>query len=75
MSWDMEPYNWYQIFGSGLSPFSRGRGLGLGVFREFDEMQREMEMMFGDIQGIEKSAPKELEREYETVDGAKVREV
>lgn len=74
MSWDIEPFDLYKrFFGRGMNPFGGSRGFG-STFKEFDEMQREMERMFEDFD-IEKSAPKELVREYTTEDGAKVREV
>ena len=48
---------------------------GMDSFREFDEMEREMDSMFGRIEDIQTNAPQELVREYQTSDGAKVREV
>ena len=76
MSWDIEPYDLYKrVFGRDMNPFgSRGFGFG-NIFKEFDEMQREMERMFEGIGDVEKNAPKELVREYTTEDGAKIREV
>ncbi len=77
MSWDIEPYDWYKkFFGSGgrMSPFGRGRGFD-DMFREFEDMRKEFEGMFEGFGSIEKNAPKELVREYETPDGKKVREV
>jgi HSP20 family protein len=65
---DIEPYDWYRRF------FGR-RGFGGffdDMFRGFDQMRREMEKEFGDI---EKKIPKELVREYNTPQGGKVREV
>jgi HSP20 family protein len=44
-------------------------------WREFDEMEREMNEMFDQFNYISKNSPKELIREYETPEGAKVREV
>jgi HSP20 family protein len=41
-------------------------------FKEMDEMQREMESMFGQF---EQNTPKELVREYQTSEGRKVREI
>jgi HSP20 family protein len=68
---DIEPFDWYSRF------FGRGRrGLGGGFFddmlRGFDQMRREMEREFEDI---EKKIPKDLIREYNTPQGGKVREV
>jgi HSP20 family protein len=70
-SWDIEPYDWFRRF----FPSRRG-GWGLGsfddVFREFDQMQREMDK---DLEDMKKNLPKDLVREYETQEGGKVREV
>ncbi len=68
----MDPYEWYKRFISSRIPFSKGFG---DIFREFDDMKKEMEMMFESVMDIEKNTPKELVREYETQDGRKVREV
>jgi HSP20 family protein len=74
--WDIEPYDWFRRF---FPPTTTRRRRGEGgsrffddMFREFDEMQREMEREFEDI---EKRIPKDLVREYETPEGGKVREV
>ena len=42
---------------------------------EFEEMEREMNNMVDQFNYISKNSPKELIREYETPEGAKVREV
>jgi HSP20 family protein len=67
---DIEPFDWYRRF------FGGRRGLGGGsfedMFRGFDEMRRQMEREFEDI---EKRIPKDLVREYTTPQGGKVREV
>jgi HSP20 family protein len=58
-----------------------GRGFGSGwnfddMFREFDEMRREMSRTFSEqFKNIENKVPKDLIKEYETPEGAKVREV
>ncbi|MGA9154932.1 MAG: archaeal heat shock protein Hsp20 [Candidatus Nitrosopolaris sp.] len=68
---DIEPFDWYKRF------FSGGRR-GLGgdflddMFRGFDQMKREMEREF---ENMEKSIPKDLIREYNTPQGGTVREV
>jgi len=68
---DIEPFDWYKRF------FSGGRR-GLGgdflddMFRGFDQMKREMEREF---ENIEKRIPKDLIREYNTPQGGTVREV
>ena len=48
---------------------------GREMFREFDEMQREMQRMSDQFTDIQSNAPKELIREYETKNGDKVREI
>jgi HSP20 family protein len=64
---DIEPYDWYRRF------FGRGRGgFFEDMFRGFDQMREEMEREFEDI---EKKVPKDLVREYDTLQGGKVREV
>jgi HSP20 family protein len=56
--------------------FGSGRRGGLfdmrSMFRSFDDMHKEMDRMFNDVSS---KAPKDLVREYQTSDGAKVREV
>jgi HSP20 family protein len=53
---DIEPYDSYRRF------FGRGRGGFFDdMFRGFDQMRREMEREFEDI---EKTVPKDLVREY-----------
>ena len=64
---DIEPYDWYRrFFGRG------GGGFFEDMFRGFDQMRRNMERDFEDI---EKTVPKDLVREYDTPQGGKVREV
>ena len=44
--------------------------------RQFDEMRQQMERMLEDqFKRIESTAPKNLVKEYQTPEGAKVREV
>ena len=68
---DIQPYDWFKRFfgGSGRDFFGRD------IFREFDDMQREMQRMYDQFTDIQTNAPKELIREYETKDGGKVREI
>jgi HSP20 family protein len=58
------------------SPWGAGRrGAGENIFREFEEMRRDMERMFEEtLRDIDK-APKELIREYDAPTGGRVREV
>ena len=44
-------------------------------FKEFEDMEEQMGRMFGQLKDIHTNAPKELIREYQTPDGAKVKEV
>ena len=61
---EIEPYDWYRRF------FGRGRGEFFDdMFRGFDQMRREME---GEFEDIEKTVPKDLVREYDTPQGGKV---
>ena len=57
--------------------FGFGRRGGLfDMFRGFDDMHREMDRMFNIFTNdLSSNAPKDLVREYQTPDGAKVREV
>jgi HSP20 family protein len=69
---DIEPFDWYRRFFSGMGR----KGFGGGgffddMFRGFDQMRREMEREFEDI---EKRIPKDLVREYTTPEGGKIRE-
>jgi HSP20 family protein len=58
--------------GIGDSSVEAEGGFFEDVFRGFDQMRREMEREFEDI---EKTVPKDLVREYNTPQGGKVREV
>jgi HSP20 family protein len=83
-SWERDLDDWLRGFFSSGGRFglpALGRGGAGGWFggdmpRQFDEMRRDMERMLEDqFKGIESTAPKDLVREYQTPDGAKVREV
>jgi HSP20 family protein len=74
------PYNnfdWFKRFFDRSSIRRRGpAGLfDIDPWREFEEMERDMNDMFDQFNYITKNSPKELIREYETPEGAKVREV
>ena len=65
-----------------LDLFNRFFGVGRrglldmgNMFRGFDDMHKEMDRMFNVFNDISKDAPKELVREYQTSDGANVREI
>jgi len=77
---DDDWFNGFFDFGqSGLRRRNGRRGLGglldLDPFRAYEEMEDEMSRLFGKLSDIQTNAPKELVREYQTADGAKVREV
>src|SRR5215210_4598921 len=72
---DIDNYDLFKRF-FGRSGGNTGRGFfDMDPFRAFEEMEEEMGWMFGQFQDIQTNAPKELVREYQTPDGAKVREV
>ena len=60
-----------RFFGSGR----RGLFDIRDMFRSFNDMHKEMDRMFNVFNDISKDAPKELVREYQTSDGANVREI
>ena len=68
---DIEPYDWHSRFFGGARR-ALGRGFFDDMFRGFDQMRRQMEREFEDI---EKRIPKDLVGEYNTPQGGKVREV
>ncbi len=71
--------DWFRRFFDRSNNMLRRTGFfDLDPFREFEAMREEMERrIFGQHQyeDIQKKAPKELIREYQTPEGAKVREV
>jgi HSP20 family protein len=74
--WDRDIDDWFRRFGFGTMRRTGG-GSGSGgssIFREFEEMRREMERLFEEtVQNVDRM-PKDLVREYETPEGGKVRE-
>jgi len=70
---DISPYDWFKRFFGSES--ERDFFSSRDVFREFDDMQREIQRMYDQFTDIQSNAPKELIREYETKEGNKVREV
>ena len=85
-SGDIEPYDWFKRFFSSsdfgssnrINNLMRNSGLGLfdrDFFRDFEDMEKEMERLFNQFNDMSTNAPKELVREYETQEGDKVREV
>jgi HSP20 family protein len=75
---DIDPYNFFrQFFGGGGRRRGERRGWTFDdMFREFDEMRKDMSKMFSEqFKNIEDKVPKDLIKEYETPEGGKVREV
>src|SRR5919108_1370057 len=82
-NWENEPYDWFRrAFNDSNFPFLSRRGIGgddwfRDIPRQFEQMRQEMERMFQepftDID--ETKIPKDLVKEYQTPEGAKVREV
>ncbi len=74
--WGIEPEDWLRRFFGGREGNLRTGGWGRDVFREFEDMRREMERMFEEeFRDIQSTAPKELVREYETPEGGNVKEI
>lgn len=81
--WNIEPDDWFRRYFPTIDSRRRGKegGGGLGewfgdVFRNFDETQERIERLFDQqVNNFETKTPKELIREYETLEGGKVREV
>ena len=81
-NWEIEPYDWLRnrLFGD-IDPFTRVRDFGGDWFsdmpRQFEQMRRGMERMFQEQfrDTDETKIPKELIKEYQTPEGAKVRQV
>ncbi|HET6799144.1 MAG TPA: archaeal heat shock protein Hsp20 [Nitrososphaeraceae archaeon] len=81
-NWEIEPYDWLRnrLFGD-IDPFTRVRDFGGDWFsdmpRQFEQMRRGMERMFQEqFRDIDETKiPKELIKEYQTPEGAKVRQV
>ncbi len=72
---DIDNYDWFKrFFGSSGNNMRRGF-FDRDIFKEFEDMQQDMERVFNQFSDIQSNAPKELVREYQTPDGGKVREV
>jgi HSP20 family protein len=69
----IEPFDWInRFFGRTVWPYGKRNSL----FGDFDEMKREMDREFEEyFRDIDRKIPKDLIREYQTEDGAKVREI
>ena len=74
--WGIEPEDWFRRFFAGREGNPKTGGWHRDVFREFEDMRREMERLFEEqFRDIQSTAPKELVREYETPEGGKVKEI
>lgn len=75
--WNTDSDEWFRrFFGRDKMPRLSRRSYFDDMFKEFDEMRRDMEKMFSDqFKEIETKAPKELIREYTTPEGGKVRQI
>jgi HSP20 family protein len=82
-NWGIEPDDWFRrVFGGGNFPFLPRRGGSSNDWfgdmpRQFEQLRREMERMFQEqfMDIDEAKLPKDLVKEYQTSEGAKVREV
>ncbi|HYO06796.1 MAG TPA: hypothetical protein VER14_07415, partial [Phototrophicaceae bacterium] len=72
---DIDNYDWFKRFFGGSGNNMRRGFFERDIFKEFEDMQQDMERMFNQFSDIQSNAPKELVREYQTPDGGKVREV
>ena len=77
---DDDWYNRFFDFGNNMRRMRRmldwrGNLFGMDPFKEFDDMEREMDSIFGRLRNIQTNAPKELVREYQTSEGAMAKEV
>ena len=68
--------DWFNSFFNfgGLRCSGWNRLFDTDPFKELEDMEEQMGRIFGQLKDIQTNAPKELIREYETPDGAKVRE-
>jgi HSP20 family protein len=66
-------FNRFFDFG-GMRGSGWGRMFDKDPFKELEDMEEQMGRMFGHLKDIQTYAPKELMREYQTPDGAKVKE-
>ncbi|MDQ6722929.1 MAG: Hsp20/alpha crystallin family protein [Thermoproteota archaeon] len=72
---NIEPYDWFNKFFGNINSRRRGLFDTRDIFRDFEDMHKEMDRMFNVFTNISSNAPKELVREYQTPQGDNVREV
>lgn len=81
MSGSIEPYDWFKRFFNDRNWFGeRDLGsedfFGMNIFRDFNEIQSQMQRMFDQFDNNLASGPsKDFVREYQGPDGSKVRQV
>ncbi len=72
---DINPYDWYRRFFGGSRDAFGGWNFD-DMFREFDEVRKDMNRTFSEqFKNIQNIVPKDLVKEYDTPEGGKVREV
>jgi HSP20 family protein len=74
---EINPYDWYRNFFERSLKERRNfmNFFTTDLFKEFNQMQEEMEKIYNQFNDVGYNPPKELVREYEAEDGSKVREV
>lgn len=74
---DINPYDIYRNFLEMNIKDNRNfmNFFSTDMFKEFYQMQKEMEKIFSQINDLKYDPPKELLREYENEDGTKIREI
>ena len=78
---DIQPNDWIRRFFSnnnrfGNREFDNNDFFGMNLFRDFDEIQSQMQRMFEQFDKANSdTAPKDLVKEYDALDGSKVRRV
>jgi len=78
---DIQPYDWIRRFFNnnnrfGDREFGNSDFFSINLFRDFDEIQSQMQRMFEQFDKTKSdTAPKELVKEYDAPDGSKVRQI
>jgi HSP20 family protein len=81
MSGNIEPSDWFRRFFSnnnwfGDKDFGNGDFLGMKMFRDFNEIQSQMQKMFDQFdRDLSDGTSKEMVKEYQAPDGSKIRQV
>src|SRR5688572_22706386 len=78
---DIQPYDWIRRFFNnnyrfGDGEFGNSDFFSINLFRDFDEIQSQMQRMFERFDKTKSdTAPKGLVKEYDAPDGSKVRQI